>query len=222
MPHRRHRGPPKDPLTACLDADGTYICTAYNSRCYIIQKVTPSPTVASLNPDADVFQSKVKPGSDASGSSSGWETLETDVSLPDGDSCGGYVYMNGDVGKLPSGAVFSATPEPLATPQTASAQPATTNTITDFSVLNGVVESPLEGYSDVPGGSASELPPAPEQAPVPVHAPAAAVPSSGLPLDQLKQMLSSQLEYYFSRYLSVLNELYSHIDCFVASKYNSM
>ncbi|CAH1394785.1 unnamed protein product [Nezara viridula] len=28
-----------DPLTACLDADGTYICTAYNSRCYIIQKV---------------------------------------------------------------------------------------------------------------------------------------------------------------------------------------
>ncbi|XP_075230106.1 la-related protein 4B isoform X5 [Lycorma delicatula] len=107
--------------------------------------------------------------------------------------------MNGDVGKLPSGAVFSATPEPLATPQTASAQPATTNTITDFSVLNGVVESPLEGYSDVPGGSASELPPAPEQAPVPVHAPAAAVPSSGLPLDQLKQMLSSQLEYYFSR-----------------------
>lgn len=28
-----------DPLTACLDADSTYICTAYSSRCYIIQKV---------------------------------------------------------------------------------------------------------------------------------------------------------------------------------------
>ncbi|XP_055701790.1 uncharacterized protein LOC129801056 [Phlebotomus papatasi] len=32
---------PQDPLTACLDANGTYICTAYNSRCLIIQKVTP-------------------------------------------------------------------------------------------------------------------------------------------------------------------------------------
>lgn len=28
-----------DPLTACLDANGTYICTAFNPRCYIIQKV---------------------------------------------------------------------------------------------------------------------------------------------------------------------------------------
>lgn len=36
------RGPHEevgDPLTACLDAEGTYICTAYSSRCYIIQKV---------------------------------------------------------------------------------------------------------------------------------------------------------------------------------------
>lgn len=31
---------PQDPLTACLDANGTYICTAYNSRCLIIQKVS--------------------------------------------------------------------------------------------------------------------------------------------------------------------------------------
>ncbi|GJQ76895.1 hypothetical protein Trydic_g15097 [Trypoxylus dichotomus] len=27
-----------DPLAACLDANGTYICTAFNPRCYIIQK----------------------------------------------------------------------------------------------------------------------------------------------------------------------------------------
>jgi hypothetical protein len=27
----------------------------------------------------------------------------------------GYVYMNGDIGKLPSGAVYPATPDPLAT-----------------------------------------------------------------------------------------------------------
>jgi len=26
-------------LTACLDVDGTYICTSYSPRCYIIQKV---------------------------------------------------------------------------------------------------------------------------------------------------------------------------------------
>lgn len=28
-----------DPLSACLDVNGTYICTAYNPRCFIIQKV---------------------------------------------------------------------------------------------------------------------------------------------------------------------------------------
>jgi hypothetical protein len=27
----------------------------------------------------------------------------------------GYVYMNGDIGKLPSGAVYPTTPDPLAT-----------------------------------------------------------------------------------------------------------
>lgn len=57
-------------------------------------QVTPSPTVASLNPDADVFQSKVKPGSDASGSSSGWETLETDVSLLDGNTLFNLILIN--------------------------------------------------------------------------------------------------------------------------------
>lgn len=34
-----HKAAVADPLTACLDANGTYICTAYNPRCYIIQKV---------------------------------------------------------------------------------------------------------------------------------------------------------------------------------------
>lgn len=45
MPLRRGRGlkaaaAGSDPLTACLDANGTYICTAFNPRCYIIQKVS--------------------------------------------------------------------------------------------------------------------------------------------------------------------------------------
>lgn len=35
-----HPAPPiLDPLPLCLDANGTYLCTAYNPRCYIIQKV---------------------------------------------------------------------------------------------------------------------------------------------------------------------------------------
>uniref|UniRef100_A0A182TAI2 Uncharacterized protein n=1 Tax=Anopheles maculatus TaxID=74869 RepID=A0A182TAI2_9DIPT len=29
-----------DPLPLCLDANGTYLCTSYNPRCYIIQKVS--------------------------------------------------------------------------------------------------------------------------------------------------------------------------------------
>lgn len=90
----------------------------------------------------------------------------------------GYVYMNGDIGKLPSGAVYPATPDPLAT---------AASTSTDYSSLNGVADS-LETYAQAstpPGGSpADPNPPGPD---------------GGIPLDQLKQMLSSQLEYYFSR-----------------------
>lgn len=84
--------------------------------------------------------------------------------------------MNGDIGKLPSGAVFATTPEPGA-----PIGPAT-----DYSTLNGATEgaegfvSPLDGISPVPSTAPSE--------------------SSTIPLEQLKQMLSSQLEYYFSRY----------------------
>lgn len=66
------------------------------------------------------------------------------------------------------------------------------------SALNGVVD-PLETYSDVtapPGGSAAEPPPSSESAPSTVPTPTS---THGIPLDQLKQMLSSQLEYYFSR-----------------------
>lgn len=52
MPLRRGFGkavPGSDPLTACLDANGTYICTAFNPRCYIIQKVsTPYGTPAGV------------------------------------------------------------------------------------------------------------------------------------------------------------------------------
>lgn len=83
--------------------------------------------------------------------------------------------MNGDIGKLTSGAVYSTTPEPVAS----------LGATTDYGTLNGAAEgaegflSPLGGLSPVP----SSVPP----------------DSSTIPLEQLKQMLSSQLEYYFSR-----------------------
>ncbi|XP_014294677.1 la-related protein Larp4B isoform X3 [Halyomorpha halys] len=155
-----------DPLTACLDADGTYICTAYNSRCYIIQKVTPSLS-ANLNPDADVFESKTKNSEPDS-----YEMVESDFPPLEGS-----VYMNGDVGKVPSGAVFTASPEPH--PPTPTPE---------FSLLNGASEvegsQGLEAFSEGGAGPAAEQPPD---------------PLPPIPLDQLKQMLSSQLEYYFSR-----------------------
>uniref|UniRef100_A0A1B6KF99 HTH La-type RNA-binding domain-containing protein n=1 Tax=Graphocephala atropunctata TaxID=36148 RepID=A0A1B6KF99_9HEMI len=87
--------------------------------------------------------------------------------------------MNGDVGKIPSGAVYTASPEP---------QTPTPVSVNDFSTLNGVVE-PQETSSDVPTPSGGSVP----------EATAAPPPAPGLPLEQLKQMLSSQLEYYFSR-----------------------
>lgn len=34
-----------DPLNACLDVNGTYICTAFNPRCYIIQKVSGNRSI---------------------------------------------------------------------------------------------------------------------------------------------------------------------------------
>jgi hypothetical protein len=55
------------------------------------------------------------------------------------------------------------------------------------SSLNGITDS-LETYAQTstpPGGSPTD--------------PNPSGPGGGIPLDQLKQMLSSQLEYYFSR-----------------------
>ncbi|PNF17767.1 hypothetical protein B7P43_G06883 [Cryptotermes secundus] len=133
--------------------------------------VTPSLSGAALNPNADVFESKQSEGSiDVSSS---WDIPDTEFTSLDG-----YVYMNGDIGKLPSGAVYPATPDPLAT---------AASTSTDYSTLNGITDS-LETYAQTstpPGGSPTD--------------PNPSGPGGGIPLDQLKQMLSSQLEYYFSR-----------------------
>lgn len=91
----------------------------------------------------------------------------------------GNVYMNGDVGKVPSGAVFTASPEPH--PPTPTPE---------FTLLNG--------GSEVESGSGGGLEPLTESGAGPAPEPSAD-PQPPIPLDQLKQMLSSQLEYYFSR-----------------------
>lgn len=77
--------------------------------------------------------------------------------------------MNGDVGKLPSGAVYTTTPETGASMGSS-----------EYVALNGVAEG-AEGLNPVP-------PSAPQDN-----------ASSAFSLPQLKQMLSQQLEYYFSR-----------------------
>ncbi|KAI4471722.1 lupus la protein-related [Holotrichia oblita] len=161
-----------DPLAACLDANGTYICTAFNPRCYIIQKVTANAGPF-LNPNADEFEAKPEPDIDSEVRNPSWDNHHT-VSTADVYplQVDGYVYMNGDVGKLPSGAVYSTTPEITAT----------IATVPDYVAVNGVAEG-AEGPS-----------PGPPSAPPDNNG---AQPAYALP--QLKQMLSQQLEYYFSR-----------------------
>ncbi|XP_050514628.1 la-related protein 4 isoform X2 [Diabrotica virgifera virgifera] len=81
--------------------------------------------------------------------------------------------MNGDVGKVPSGVVFSTAPE------SSSAM----GTHPDYVAVNGVAEG-AEGPSPL-------TPSAPQEN--------ASQSQSAYPLPQLKQMLAQQLEYYFSR-----------------------
>lgn len=116
--------------------------------------------------------------------------------------------MNGDIGKLPPGAVYPATPEPLG--PVAGAIGGGVPSL-EYGVMNG---APSGGELILDAGS---LEPSPQHAigigavgysPVDVAAlgdasappaPMADLSVSGIPLEQLKQMLSSQLEYYFSR-----------------------
>ncbi|XP_035707232.1 heparan sulfate glucosamine 3-O-sulfotransferase 4-like [Folsomia candida] len=56
-----------DTLTACLDVNGTYVCTSYSPRCYIIQKLTPNsvtvtPANASVPPPAPPALPTFPPG----------------------------------------------------------------------------------------------------------------------------------------------------------------
>ncbi|XP_032667133.1 uncharacterized protein LOC116842281 isoform X1 [Odontomachus brunneus] len=131
-------------------------------------------------------------------------------------SCG-YVYMNGDIGKLPPGAVYPATPEPLG--PVAGAIGGGVSSL-EYGVMNGA-PSGSELILDAGVGSleatsqhAISIGGAVGYGPVDVAALGDASASAasmadlsvpGIPLEQLKQMLSSQLEYYFSRYRKPLS-----------------
>lgn len=97
----------------------------------------------------------------------------------------GYVYMNGDVGKLPAGAVYTTT---AAVTDTAAGAPppqhqmVATTLPPEYCMVNGgVAEGAAEGMLSPMSPSAQQQDPA------------------AYSLPQLKQMLSQQLEYYFSR-----------------------
>lgn len=119
--------------------------------------------------------------------------------------------MNGDIGKLPPGAVYPATPEPLGSVGGAIGSTASN---LEYNIMNGVPS----GNELILEASVGNLEPSPQHAigiggaagygPVDVAAlgdvpnqpaPMADLSTPGIPLEQLKQMLSSQLEYYFSR-----------------------
>lgn len=119
--------------------------------------------------------------------------------------------MNGDIAKLPSGAVFSTTPENISV--------ATTINSTDYSTLNGISadvdtdatdstepvdllecnDSAGDGVS-TPTHSVANSTASISASGASSNTSAAVSPHDGsIPIEQLKQLLSSQLEYYFSR-----------------------
>lgn len=99
--------------------------------------------------------------------------------------------MNGDAGKLPASAVYSATsPEPNATGSAISGQIPVQiippQNLTEFSNMNGAEGTEFYVAQDNSSITSNEnIISTPDGNPI--------------PLEQLKQLLSSQLEYYFSR-----------------------
>ncbi|KAI4491665.1 PREDICTED: la-related protein CG11505 isoform X1 [Polistes canadensis] len=95
--------------------------------------------------------------------------------------------MNGDIGKLPPGAVYPTTPETLG-PVTIAIEGVN---LLESSAQHSIDIAGAVGYNRVDVATLGD-----------VSTPSntmADLSASGIPMDQLKQMLSSQLEYYFSR-----------------------
>lgn len=96
--------------------------------------------------------------------------------------------MNGDAGKLPASAVYSTTsPEPNAT--------AISGTIPVQIIPQNSTE-----FSNMNGAEGTEFYVAQDNSSITSNENIISTPDGNpIPLDQLKQLLSSQLEYYFSR-----------------------
>ncbi|KAF4524847.1 hypothetical protein B566_EDAN014698 [Ephemera danica] len=110
--------------------------------------------------------------------------------------------MNGDIEKLPPGVAFAPTPELVAATgggggHGASADVSSTPTASNSAdcVVNGVGDEQATGAAR----SASPMAAGTAGATAPNTAAASSQANPDIPLEQLKQMLSSQLEYYFSR-----------------------
>ncbi|KAK2153612.1 hypothetical protein LSH36_291g04016, partial [Paralvinella palmiformis] len=131
-----------------------------------------------LNPNADVFQIKnpaniTTPPSESG--SSDWPTPDVDsVSNVQSPSNEEFVYMNGDVGQTPPPGVVTTTFPPTPESPMSVGQ-------ADYSGVNGVVEGQALFPSD---GGQDELP-----------------LDSNISDEQRREMIKSQLEYYFSRWM---------------------
>ncbi|XP_065214449.1 la-related protein 4 isoform X2 [Planococcus citri] len=111
------------------------------------------------------------------------------------DQESGYAHMNGDVGKIPAGHQMYPTTHEHYNMSVVGGTPAG-----DYGlVMNGIESSESHGEhqsttTSSRGSSSSNA------ANMNYNADSAAFhPDTGIPLDKLKQMLSTQLEYYFSR-----------------------
>ncbi len=128
----------------------------------------------------------------------------------------GYVYMNGETDKSSAGTMYASSPDQsITTPNdqqstsvTANASILTQSTYvsrsnvgtglqdTEFANMNGAMSgSSSDGAEMYPesGGTAGNGDGTTFTTPE----------GNSMPMDQLKQMLTAQLEYYFSRYVSV-------------------
>ncbi|XP_066591346.1 la-related protein 4 isoform X2 [Prorops nasuta] len=119
--------------------------------------------------------------------------------------------MNGDIGKLPPGAVYPATPESLGSVGSPIGNSASN---LEYSVMNGTPSgnelildtgaTSIESSSQHAIGVGAAIGYNPLDITTVGDASVSSVPMAelsvpGIPLEQLKQLLSSQLEYYFSR-----------------------
>ncbi|XP_016658274.1 la-related protein 4 isoform X3 [Acyrthosiphon pisum] len=139
---------------------------------------TPSNSSGTLNPEAHEFKYK----SMTSNLSKSDDEPNKKKNAENGNKNKGYMYMNGDVGKISIGTHYSPS-EPLTV---------STATNTSYSSINGSYEVPaLDSRSGtvILTGKNSTM----------VNAETSTENMPSQSVEQLKQLLSNQLEYYFSR-----------------------